>query len=154
MEKAGHTGCAAAGGAEAQEGKKPAQLSSALAPEPSKEAGKESEEEKGMGNRLQGDYNMDKTEMVRFVKGSGKKGRSPKPQSKFQALGTIDEAVNETATSQMHELSDHDSKLGSNNLRSSNQIDFEESAGGNSNHKDSMQKVDLLNRSLSGRQEQ
>ena len=62
--------------------------------------GAEGDGEKQMGGRLQGDYNMcDKTEMVRFVKGSSKKGRSPKPQSKFQALGTIDEAVNETATS-------------------------------------------------------
>jgi len=60
--------------------------------------------------------------------------------------------VNETATSQMQELSvkDDESKLGSNNLRSSNQIDFDES-GGASHHKESMNKVDLLNQSLSGR---
>jgi hypothetical protein len=48
-------------------------------------------------------------------------------------------------------MKDDESKLGSNNLRSSNQIDFEESGGSIGHHKDSMQRVDLLNRSLSGR---
>lgn len=44
---------------------------------------------------------------------------------------------------------DDESKVGSNNLRSSNQIDFEQSES--ADKKDSMVRVDLLNRSLSGR---
>jgi hypothetical protein len=51
-----------------------------------------------------------------------------------------------------HEFSIKDNE-GSNYLRDSNRTDLDES-GGASNHKDSMQRVDLLNRSLSGRDEQ
>lgn len=136
-------------------------MSSALAPLPPAPTGEElekklkAEESKSPDHKLS-DYNDKasveiKAEVVRFGKGSSKSRRSPKPQSKFQALGTIDEAINETATSNLQEFSvkDDESKLGSN-LRSSNQIDFEES-GGASHHKDSMNRVDLLNRSLSGR---
>ena len=39
-----------------------------------------------------------KSEIVRFGKGSGKPRKSPNPQGKFLVLGTIEEAVNETAT--------------------------------------------------------
>lgn len=72
-------------------------------------------------------------EVVGLGKHRGKKGRSPHPQSKFQALGTIEEAINETATS----IRDDESKVGSNNLRSSHMIDLEDS-GNISQHKDSM----------------
>lgn len=98
--------------------------------------------------KMANDYNVS-PEMVRFGKGQ-KPRRSPKPQSKFMALGTIDEAINETATSQLQDqssLRDDESKIGSNNLRSSNQIDFDESVS--NHHKESMHRVDLLNRSLS-----
>jgi hypothetical protein len=92
-----------------------------------------------------------KPEVVSFGKGR-KSRRSPKPQSKFLALGTIEEAVNETATSMQQEFSmkDDESKKGSNYLRDSNRTDLDES-GGTSSHKNSLQRVDLLNRSLSGR---
>ena len=46
-------------------------------------------------------------------------------------------------------MKDDDSKLGSNNLRSSNILDLEDS-GNVSHHRESMQRMDLLNRSLSG----
>ena len=69
-------------------------------------------------------------------------------------MGTIEEAVNETATSLQQEFSikDDESKVGSN-LRDSNRIEFEESGGGTSQHGGSMNRVDLLNRSLSGRED-
>lgn len=134
---------------EHHEAHKPATLSSALAAPDTDDRSPTIATKSG---KHPSDYNVNQSqvEAVRFVKGSGKARRSPKPQSKFCALGTIDEAVNETATSMMQDQSikDDESKLGSNNLRSSNQIDFEESNA--SNHKESMNKVDLLNRSLSG----
>ena len=74
-----------------------------------------------------------KNEVVGLGKKRGKNRRSPAPQSKFQALGTIEEAVNETATS----IRDDESRVGSNNLRSSAMIDLEDS-GHLSQHKDSM----------------
>jgi hypothetical protein len=47
-------------------------------------------------------------------------------------------------------MKDDESRMGSNNLRSSNILDLEDS-GGASQHRDSMQRMDLLNRSLSGK---
>jgi len=43
-----------------------------------------------------------------------------------------------------------ESRVGSNYLRSSNILDLEDS-GGTSQHRNSMQRVDMLNRSLSGK---
>lgn len=47
-------------------------------------------------------------------------------------------------------MKDDESRLGSNNLRSSNILDLEDS-GGASQHRNSMQRIDMLNRSLSGK---
>ena len=52
--------------------------------------------------------------------------------------------MNETATS----IRDDESRVGSNNLRSSQMIDLEDSGHLSNSNKDSMQRVDLLNRSL------
>jgi|688.fasta_scaffold1213332_1 hypothetical protein len=46
--------------------------------------------------------------MIKFAKGSSKKVRSPKPVSKFQQLGTIDETISETQTSHLIEQSHGD----------------------------------------------
>lgn len=82
-------------------------------------------------------------EVVRFGKGAHGKRRSPKPASKFTALGTIDEAVNETATSMVQEsLRDDESRI-SHQLKSSNHVDFDDSMG----QREVMQKLELLNRS-------
>jgi hypothetical protein len=82
-------------------------------------------------------------EVVRFGKGAAKKRRSPKPASKFTVLGTIDEAVNETATSMVQEsLRDDESRI-SHQLNSSHHVNFDESMG----QREVMQKMELLNRS-------
>lgn len=47
-------------------------------------------------------------------------------------------------------MKDDESRLGSNNLRSSNILDLDDS-GGASQHRNSMQRIDMLNRSLSGK---
>lgn len=85
-----------------------------------------------------------KPEVTGFGKGR-RKGRTPAP-SKFHALNTIDEAINETMTS----IKDDDSRVGSNNLRSSHPIYDLEEFGNTSQHRDSLHRVDLLNRSLNG----
>lgn len=126
-------------------------MTSALAPMPSADSAdllilEESKESTDYTTLMKSNVDI-KPEVVSFGKGR-KSRRSPKPQSKFLALGTIEEAVNETATSMQHEFSikDDESKLGSNHLRDSNRTDFDESGGG-SHHKNSMQHVDQLSRS-------
>jgi hypothetical protein len=47
-------------------------------------------------------------------------------------------------------MKDDESRIGSNNLRSSNILDLEDS-GGASQHRNSMQRIDMLNRSFSGK---
>jgi hypothetical protein len=78
-----------------------------------------------------------KIDNPRFTKGKSRAGRSPNPISKFQALGTIEEAISENATSHPEKMSSGD--MTSNNLRFSNNID---SSG------DNMPKVDLLSKSF------
>ena len=46
-----------------------------------------------------------KVEAVKFSKGSSKAGKTPAPPSKFQALGTIEEAVSEGATTNNVDMS-------------------------------------------------
>jgi len=73
-----------------------------------------------------------KTEVVSFGKGRRKEKRTQSNANKV-ILGTIEEVYNETATS----VRDDESRIGSNNLRSSKMIDFEDS-GNLSNHRNSM----------------
>lgn len=77
-----------------------------------------------------------KPEVPSFGKGTRKSRKQN--ISKFQALGVVEEVNSEAAMS----IKDDDSRLGSNQIRSSHRLD-----------EDSPTQKHLLNRSLSGRQE-
>lgn len=81
--------------------------------------------------------------VLRFSKGQSKQIRSPKPMSKFQALGTIDEAASDAGTTHvdMHSHKGDGSKreMQSNENAMNNAYEME--------YENSLNKLETLNRS-------